>query len=207
MLRHIPTLCLLAALTGCTGKTGETGETGETGDPGETAAGDDADGDGYSPPEDCDDTTTSVHPGAKERWNGVDDDCDGVRDADGHYGGEALVRATAVYEGDPYRYTLSCPTTLDRDNLDVTWLVTCTPDPEDSLQQQLLGSTLTVDASITGQGDGSWAGTSTVRSTNGWDASADATLTWTDFRTVALTANLDAASLSLGVTVTLSSGG
>jgi len=45
----------------------------------------DADGDGYSVDEDCDDDDAGVHPGATEAWyDGVDQDCDGNDDdADG----------------------------------------------------------------------------------------------------------------------------
>ena len=43
----------------------------------------DADGDGWSEDEDCDDHDSSVHPGASEVCgNDVDDDCDGVIDPD-----------------------------------------------------------------------------------------------------------------------------
>lgn len=41
----------------------------------------DVDGDGYSPPEDCDEQDVSIHPGANEDCsNGVDDDCDQLID-------------------------------------------------------------------------------------------------------------------------------
>src|SRR5262249_52741606 len=40
----------------------------------------DRDGDGVPTGEDCDDTRADVHPGAVERCNGVDDDCDGLVD-------------------------------------------------------------------------------------------------------------------------------
>src|SRR5215203_4329658 len=45
----------------------------------------DEDDDGYSPPEDCDDHDSRVHPGAPEgnglgNGNGVDNDCDGLTD-------------------------------------------------------------------------------------------------------------------------------
>ena len=42
----------------------------------------DADGDGYTSLEDCDDEDPEVFPGALELCNGVDDDCDGYADAD-----------------------------------------------------------------------------------------------------------------------------
>ena len=40
----------------------------------------DADGDGWAACEDCDDLDLSVHPGAHERCNSIDDDCDGLID-------------------------------------------------------------------------------------------------------------------------------
>ncbi len=40
----------------------------------------DQDGDGYAPPQDCDDSDASVYPGAPEECNGRDDNCNGVPD-------------------------------------------------------------------------------------------------------------------------------
>ncbi len=43
----------------------------------------DVDGDGYTPDDgDCDDGDASVHPGAQETCNGIDDDCDQATDED-----------------------------------------------------------------------------------------------------------------------------
>lgn len=42
----------------------------------------DQDGDGFAPPEDCDDTDPSVYPGAPEIYDGIDNDCDGIIDND-----------------------------------------------------------------------------------------------------------------------------
>jgi endonuclease I len=71
-------------LGGCAGgdKSGDSaGAEGssEGGDGGSGSGGaDDADGDGVAVGDDCDDTDAAVFPGAPERCNGIDDDCDGA---------------------------------------------------------------------------------------------------------------------------------
>jgi len=59
--------------------------TGTTDPSTDSTTGDDADADhdGYLPPEDCDDADPEVHPGAAERCNGTDDDCDPATVEDG----------------------------------------------------------------------------------------------------------------------------
>ena len=72
----------------------------------------DLDGDGHPVASDCQDADPDVHPGASERCNGVDDDCDGsidpptsvdagtfYRDADGDGAGAASVRACTMPAG------------------------------------------------------------------------------------------------------------
>ena len=53
------------------------------GDDGGGDSGVDEDGDGYNASEDCDDSDSSVYPGADEACDGVDNDCDGDIDEDG----------------------------------------------------------------------------------------------------------------------------
>jgi hypothetical protein len=72
-VRAITTIALLALL-GCRSKT-EVDDTGAA--PGDTApVVVDADEDGFTEDEDCDDHDASIFPGADEVCNGVDDDCD-----------------------------------------------------------------------------------------------------------------------------------
>ena len=75
---HWISLLLLGALaTGCPGDDKAT--TDDTG-PGPAI---DLDRDGYGESVDCDDQSSGVFPGADERCNGIDDDCDGEADEAG----------------------------------------------------------------------------------------------------------------------------
>ena len=56
-----------------------TDQHGDSDDPVPEAV--DADGDGFTEDEDCDDTDASVNPGAAEACDGIDNDCDGTVDA------------------------------------------------------------------------------------------------------------------------------
>jgi hypothetical protein len=85
-----------------TGSVEDTASGGDTGDTGSTPViFEDADGDGYASDVDCNDFDPETHPGADERCNDLDDDCDGeideevmdtwYEDADGDgYGDETL---------------------------------------------------------------------------------------------------------------------
>lgn len=48
-----------------------------------TLLADDVDGDGFNASEDCDDANPMVYPGAEERCDGLDNDCDGAIEPDG----------------------------------------------------------------------------------------------------------------------------
>lgn len=72
---------LLLALGGCPTEAPKTDDTGTPTDTSTTPPVDE-DGDGFSPPEDCDDAERSVNPLAEESCNGADDDCDDAIDED-----------------------------------------------------------------------------------------------------------------------------
>ena len=106
---RIGSYCLTALLVGCADATPSKGGVQDTAGLGATDP--DGDGDGYPESGDCNDTDATVHPGATEQCNGLDDDCDGVvdngvlltfwtdSDGDGHGDAGSPVDACAEPQG------------------------------------------------------------------------------------------------------------
>lgn len=100
------------------GDTADPGDTSGGGDTNDTSIDDtgtndtndtaavDADGDGYTTTNDCDDTNAAIYPGAAETCDGVDEDCNGVIDNDA--GTPLYLDADDDGYGDPSVSWLSC---------------------------------------------------------------------------------------------------
>ncbi|MCB9780516.1 MAG: putative metal-binding motif-containing protein [Alphaproteobacteria bacterium] len=107
-------LLLSLLLLACGDKDPAADDTGGKLTPDDSGAPLDADGDGSPAGEDCDDDDPAVFPGAEERCNGADDDCDGdidegaadaanwYRDADGDGHGDPAVSEQACDAPDGY---------------------------------------------------------------------------------------------------------
>ena len=83
----------------------------DSADPSDTGVSSDADGDGFAATEDCDDTDASVNPGPTEVCDGVDNDCDGLTDADDDSLSDGTVRYTDSDGdgfGDPGSSAVAC---------------------------------------------------------------------------------------------------
>ena len=81
MIRPILSVVCMLAVVGCDpAPKSDAGTTGGVGTPDDIAA--DLDGDGFDTTEDCDDANAAINPGAVERCDGVDNNCDGVVDPD-----------------------------------------------------------------------------------------------------------------------------
>jgi hypothetical protein len=171
--------------------TAGTDDTGPTPDTGPA----DLDGDGAPETTDCDDRNPDVYPGAEEAWNDVDDDCDGRVDADGGWVGTVALRATAVYEGRPYNFSLDCPLEGTRSLGVLDFAITCTPDPSDEDAQRLLGASLVITPDDTDVVGDTWEDQAVFTSSNGWDSDGEGQVRWSDYDTAEVTVSMAGVSL------------
>lgn len=90
--------------------TGDTAEPGDSGDSGTSPI--DADSDGFTQDEDCDDADAGVYPGAAEiAYDGVDQDCDGADAND--LDGDGSAYPEDCDDGDPSRGTTVAEVSAD----------------------------------------------------------------------------------------------
>ncbi|MCB9763486.1 MAG: putative metal-binding motif-containing protein [Alphaproteobacteria bacterium] len=99
-------------------------------DTGETQPPQDQDRDGHYDDEDCNDNDYSVFPGAPERCNGIDNDCDGAVDED------------FDADGDGYLHALTCPDGDDCDDNDPDIHPGAEEIPYDDIDQDCDGADL-----------------------------------------------------------------
>lgn len=200
-------MLLAVACTGPTvpeqGDTDPTGvDTDDTDDTGDTGNPDDIDGDGYPADEDCDDLDPRVNPGVAEvAWNNVDDDCDGVVDADGALIGDADIQFRATIEGRNYRWDLDCPAVVTRTGWQITLTLTCHPPEGDELARLAIGETLTIRERDNIAEDARYGGVITVSSSDGWSVDGVGSLTWTTLGTVEGAVSMTAVFARLGGTL------
>lgn len=159
----------------------------------------DLDGDGTDADSDCDDRDPDVFPGAPEAWNEVDDDCDGVVDADGSWSGSMQLAASAIYEGQVYNFGFDCPFDGVRAAGAFDWAIVCSPDPTDADAQRMLGASLTLAPDETSVEAAAWSDRVRVESSNGWDTDGDGAIDWTDVDRASV--RIEQGSLSLSFTV------
>lgn len=155
----------------------------------------DRDGDGVFDGEDCNDRDRHVYPGAPDGWDDVDNDCDGVVDADGDWSGSITLHASAVYEGRPYYFTLDCPFAGTRILGTLAFTITCTPDPSDEDAQRLLGKTLILTPDGGAVWGDTWEDNVEFTSANGWDSTGEGSLVWADYDTAEVRVEMRGVSL------------
>lgn len=143
----------------------------------------DYDADGHTSETDCDDYDPAIFPGADEVWDFEDNDCDGRVDANGRYGGTAVIRYEVVYEGQRRVWDLGCSGTLERSTNQIKMDVVCeTTDLNNALALQVLGAEVRVSEVDNVASENTWGGEVSVVSSAGWQTDGDGSLVWVSFK-------------------------
>ena len=176
-------------------------------EPSEEPLGSDIDSDGFLSDEDCDDWDPGIYPGAGEVWDSQDNDCDGWIDIDGEHAGTVGLEATAIYEGQPFFFSQTCPASSTRERGSISLWVDCEVDLGQEMAETLLGARLLLGVEADFLDGEAWDGRLDILSTGGpfdWDTQGEASLRWSGLEedggaSLRLDGHLDAFSLDLTV--------
>ncbi len=166
----------------------------------------DLDGDGSFASDDCDDLDDRRHPGADEVFDEVDNDCDGLVDADGTYTGTAELSAITFYSGAERTGEFDCTAALSRSLAVLDFAVTCPVTHDDPDEQEVLRLMMGAELVITpapGYEDVAanlWTGRAVITAEVGWDSTGEAQVAWTDTASARFSLTLDAEQLGLSGT-------
>jgi len=185
---------------GCTPVTTNDSGTGvvESGSFETGAAPVDIDEDGYLSTVDCDDYDPAVYPGAPEKWDLRDNDCDGRVDANGLYEGNSVLSIRVVYEGKPRNWSIPCSGALSRETTRISLTMTCdVSQAGDSLATTVLGTQLSIKEVDNFVEQDVFGGDFDVSSDTDWETKGTGSLIWISWVTIRGQISASASNLQL----------
>jgi hypothetical protein len=185
---------------GCTGAAvDDTDLQSETGDsdtnPGPLL---DVDQDGYASDIDCDDYNPMIYPGADEKWDFKDNDCDGRVDGDGSYTGTTTLKFSVIYEGKLNQWNVPCSGQVQRATNQISIDLTClTSSLESELATKVMGAEIVVREVDNVAEQAVWGGEVRLDSTADWSTDGAASLVWVSWDRISGEMNATAQNLSV----------